>query len=126
MSLRLYLIFMTLTSLCAWIAWLIVLHTIDPTKTGFLGYFLFYTSLGFSFLTSLTLFGTIIRVWLKKDELAYKHVIRSLRQGLLFSVLFITALVLSGLGLLVWWVMILLIFIATTLEVIFLTPTEHS
>ncbi len=126
MSLRLYLIIMTLFSLASWIAWLIVVHAIDPTKSGFLGYFLFFVTLGISFLSSVTLFGTLIRVWLKKDQVVYRHVIRSLRQGLIFTFLFLIALILSGLSLLVWWVMLLLVSIAVVLELIFLGPTESA
>lgn len=126
MSLRMYLIIMTLVSLFAWIAWFIVIHAIDPTKSGFLGYVLYFSTLGISFLSSVTLFGTLIRVWLKKDQVVYRHVVRSLRQGLIFTFLFLTALVLSGIGLLAWWVILLLVLIAVVLELIFLGPTESA
>lgn len=117
---------MTLVSLCAWIAWLIVIYTTDPTKSGFLGFFLFFVTLGISFLSSVTLFGTLFRVWLKKDQVVYRHVVRSLRQGLILTTLFLTALILTGIGLLVWWVILLLVAIAVVLELIFLGPTESS
>lgn len=126
MSLRMYLIIMTLVSLFAWIAWFIVIHAIDPTKSGFLGYVLYFSTLGISFLSSVTLFGTLIRVWAKKDQVVYRHVVRSLRQGLIFTFLFLTALVLSGIGLLAWWVILLLVLIAVVLELIFLGPTESA
>lgn len=126
MSLRLYLIIMSLVSVCAWIAWFIVVHTTDPTKSGFLGFFLFFTTLGISLLSSVTLFGTLIRVWLKKDQVVYRHVVRSLRQGLILTALFLTALILSGVGLLVWWVLMLLVLIATVFELIFIGSTELS
>ena len=126
MSLRLYLIIMTLVSLIAWIAWLIVIHTIDPTKSGFLGFFLFFVTLGISVLSSVTLIGTLLRVWMKKDQVVYRHVVRSLRQGLILTALFLVALILSGIGLLVWWVLVLLVLIASILELIFLGSTESS
>lgn len=126
MSLRLYLIIMTLVSLCAWIAWFIVIHAIDPTKSGFLGFLLFFVTLGISFLSTVTLFGTLVRVWFKKDQVVYRHVVRSLRQGLILTVLFLAALILAGLSLLVWWAIFLLVLIAVVLELIFLGPTESS
>src|SRR3989338_9717432 len=100
MSLRLYLIVMAFVSVCAFIAWLVVLHSIDPTKSGFLGFCLFYITLGIAFLSSVTLFGTLIRVWFRKDQVVYRQVVRSLRQGLILSALFLTALVFSGANLL--------------------------
>lgn len=126
MSLRLYLIIMSLVSLCAWIAWFIVLHAIDPTKSGFLGFLLFFLTLGISVLSSMTLFGTLIRVWVKKDQVVYRHVVRSLRQALILTSLFLVALILTGVGLLAWWVLMLLVLIATVLELIFLGPTEST
>lgn len=126
MSLRLYLIVMALVSLCAWTAWLIVLHTIDPTKSGFLGFLLFFTTLGISILSSMTLFGTLIRVWSRREQVVYRLVVRSLRQALILTSLFLVGLVLSGLGLFVWWVLVLLVLIATVLELIFLGSTESS
>ena len=117
---------MTLVSLIAWIAWLIVIHTIDPTKSGFLGFFLFFVTLGISVLSSVTLIGTLLRVWMKKDQVVYRHVVRSLRQGLILTALFLVALILSGIGLLVWWVLVLLVLIASILELIFLGSTESS
>ncbi len=126
MSLRLYLVIMSIVSVCAWIAWFIVIHTIDPTRSGFLGFFLYFVTLGISVLSSLTFLGTLVRVWFKKNELVYRHVIRSLRQGLILTSLFIVALILFGIGLLVWWVLLLLVLIAAVLEVILLGSTESS
>jgi hypothetical protein len=120
MSLRLYLIVMALVSVCAFIAWLVVLFSIDPSKSGFLGYCLFYLTLEMTVLSSLTLFGTLLRVWFRKDQIVYKLVVRSLRQGVILSVLFLTALIFSGLNLLVWWVVVLLVFIGAVLELVLL------
>jgi len=117
---------MALVSLSAWIAWFIVIYTIDPTKSGFLGFFLFFVTLGISVLASVTLLGTLLRVWIKKDQVVYRHVIRSLRQGLILTALFLAALLLSGIGLLVWWVLVLIVFIASILELIFLGSTEST
>ncbi len=126
MSLRLYLILMSLVSVCAWVAWFIVVHAIDPIRSGFLGFFLFFVTLGVAVLASSTLLGTLVRVWAKQDEVVYRHVVRSLRQGIILTTLFLISLILSGLGLLMWWVLVLLVFIATILEIIFLGSTERA
>ena len=46
---------------------------------------------------------------------------RSFRQALLLTVLFIGGLVLSGLGLLRWWTLVLFILIVSIFEMIFLS-----
>jgi len=120
MTFRAYLIIMACVSLSAWIAWFVVLHAIDPTGSGFLGFLLFFLTLGMAFLSTATLLGTIVRIWQNKEEVVYRQVIRSLRQGILFTVLFLTALALSGQGLLAWWVIVILILIAAFVELIFL------
>lgn len=121
-----YLILMSLVSVCAWVAWFIVVHAIDPIRSGFLGFFLFFVTLGVAVLASSTLLGTLVRVWAKQDEVVYRHVVRSLRQGIILTTLFLISLILSGLGLLMWWVLVLLVFIATILEIIFLGSTERA
>lgn len=126
MTFRLYLILMACVSLSAWIAWFVVLHAIDPTKSGFLGFFLFYSTFGMAFLSSITLLGTIVRLWQNKQEVVYRHVVRSLRQGILFTVLFLVALVLSSQGLLVWWAITLLILITAFTELIFLGISNNT
>ncbi|MEK7452366.1 MAG: hypothetical protein AAB664_03425 [Patescibacteria group bacterium] len=120
MTFRAYLIIMTCVSLCAWVGWIVVLHAIDPTQSGFLGFVLFFLTMGTALLSTLTLLGTVFRIWIHKEDVVYRQVVRSLRQGILFTVLFLAALELSALGLLVWWVIILLILITAFIEILLL------
>ena len=120
MTFRAYLIIMACVSACAWLAWFVILYAIDPTKSGALGFFLFFLTLGMAFLSSVTLLGTAVRFWMKTQDIVYRQVVRSLRQGLILTVLFIVALDLAGQGLLAWWVLILLVLIAAFLELFFL------
>ena len=53
MSFRSYLIFMTLATVAAWIAWAVVLHGVDPTRSGVVGFLLFYLTF------IMAVFGTI-------------------------------------------------------------------
>jgi hypothetical protein len=120
MTFRSYLIIMTFVSLCAWIGWIVVIHTVDPFLTGFIGLVLFYLTLWVATLSSLTLFGTVIRVWLDKNDVVYRQVTRSLRQAILLSGLLLVVLFLLSKGLLVWWVIVLLIGIVSFIELIFI------
>jgi len=119
MSLRLYLIVMSLVCACSWIAWMIVLYAIDPTKSGFLGFVLFFLALFMACLSTVTLIGTIIRFWLRKQEVVYRLVVRSLRQGIILTCLFTLSLILMGMELFVWWVLLLLVIIASLCEMAF-------
>lgn len=121
MTVRAYLIVMTFVSLVAWMTWVIVLHAIDPTQTQFLGFFIFYTTLGMALLSTLTFIGTLVRIWFKKDDIIFKQVIRSLRQAVLLTVLFLSSLILLSAGLFVWWAMIILIIIVVFIEGIFIS-----
>ena len=126
MTIRAYLIIMTCVSACAWLAWFVILEAIDPTKSGSLGFLLFFLTLGMAFLSSVTLLGTLVRIWMNNQEVVYRQVIRSLRQGSILTILFLTSLALSGQGLLVWWVLILLVLISTFLELFFLGSNAPS
>jgi len=120
MSFKSFLIAMVIVSVCSWIAWIVVLCAIDPTNSGFLGFLLFYTTLALSLLSTLTLAGSLFRFWFWKNEPVFRHVIRSLRQSILLSGLFIFSLFLAGQGMLAWWVILLLIIFTACLETIFL------
>jgi len=112
---------MGVASAVAWIAWLVVVNAIDPTRSGLLGFILFYGSLASALLGTLSVAGVLIRIWLKKDEILVRMSARSFRQALLLTVLFIGGLVLSGLGLLRWWTLVLFILIVSIFEMIFLS-----
>lgn len=126
MTVRAYLIVMTCVSIVAWVTWVVVLHAIDPTKTEFFGFFIFYVTLGLALLSSLTFIGTLVRIWFKKNEIIFKQVIRSLRQAILLTVLFLASLALLSTGLFVWWTMILLLVIVVFIEGIFISIGSAS
>lgn len=126
MTVRAYLIVMTCVSTVAWIILIVVLQAIDPTRTGFLGFFIFYLTLGMALLSSSTFVGTLGRLWLKKDDIIFKQVIRSLRQAILLTVLFLSSFALFSQGLFVWWTMLLLVIIIVFIEGIFLSIGSTS
>lgn len=125
MSFRTYLIVMAFVSATAWIAWLVVLNSVDPVTAGLLGMFLFYLTLGMSVLATSTLLGTGARVWFRPNELVHKQTSKALRQGILLTAVFLVSLMLSGKSILVWWVFILIVLIAAFLELIFISKNPR-
>ena len=63
--------------------------------------------------------GLQLRLWLKKEDVIFKQVIRSLRQAILLTVLLLSSLALLSAGIFVWWAMILLVIIVVFIEGIF-------
>lgn len=121
MSFRSYLIFMTLATVCAWTAWVVVLHGVDPTRTGVLGFILFYGTLMMAVFGTITLLGLVFRLWRTPEELSSRLTIRSFRQGILLTALFTASLFLFSHGWFRWWTMMLLVVIVALVELTFLS-----
>mgnify|MGYP001573049850 CR=1 FL=1 len=121
MNFRSYIILMALATLAAWISWALVMHGIDPVRSGTLGFFLFYVTLGIAVLGFMAIAGVLYRLWRNHNELASRIVVRSLRQGVLLSALFIASLILFSHDWFRWWTMLLSVLIAVGIELIFLS-----
>ena len=127
MSLRNFIILMTIATVIFWVAWFTVLLNIDPYATNFIGFLCFYTSLFFAFLGSFTLIGFGIRYTSNKKDLpAFKFVGVSLRQSIWFSGLIIASLVLQGEMLFTWWAGLLMVLALAILEAFFLSRAMES
>lgn len=120
MSLFKYVILMTLSTIICITAFIMVLLFINPETSGFIGYLCFYISLFFSLLGSFSLVLLIIRLFIKKQELPYKHLGISLRQSLWFSILIVVTLILLGTNMFTWWTAGLLLSALFLLEGFFL------
>jgi len=121
MSLKRYLIGISISTIFCWLAWITVLYNINPETAGFIGIFLFYASLLVAVVGTLALLGFFFRVWFSREEIVYKHVGISLRQAFLFGLLIVGSLLLQGSRLLTWWNGLLFILGLTVLELFFLT-----
>ncbi len=126
MTFRLYLFVMTLGSVAAWSAWIVVLSAIDPSKTGALGFFLFYVTLAIALMGTISLAGAGIRAWLKPEEVQSRQTITAFRHSLLITALVLVILLLSGAGLLRWWSLLLSVVLASIVELIFLSSKHHA
>ena len=121
MTFKDYLIVMALTTVAAWIAWIVVLVGIDPSSAGALAYVFFYATLAVALVGTISTAGAGIRVWAKREELVSRHVSRSFRQAVLVSALVLACLILLPHGLLTWWVALLLLVFFAFVELIFVS-----
>ncbi|MFA5076393.1 MAG: hypothetical protein WC480_03185 [Patescibacteria group bacterium] len=116
-----YLILMTVATLVCWVAWMIVLFRVNPLEAEVLNFIFFYLAFFLALTGTFSILGLIFRIWLVKHELVIKHAGTAFRQAVWFSILIIGSLILLKLGLLIWWVIVLLIFILAILEFFFLS-----
>ena len=127
MSLRQYLILMSLGTLICWAIWFIVLKNIDPTESGLLGYIFFYLSLFLSFAGTFSVIGFFIKQkFTKSDVVVFKHVRHAFRQGILISSLLIVSLIMLQLSLLNLITGILLVVLFLILESVLLANRKFK
>jgi hypothetical protein len=108
---------MLLSTGFAWAAWLIVLCNVNPAETGIFGFVLFYITLVTGMIGSLSLVGVFYRVvLLKRRDVVSREVKVSFRHALLLSAVAVSSLALSSQGLLHWWVLLVLILVASMFE----------
>ena len=116
MTLRGYLIIMTLATLVCWSAWAYILWIINPEVTNWIGFLLFYLSLFLALTGTATLIGFVIRFMALKQELAFRSVKEAFRQSFLFSALIIVSLFLVTKDLFTWLNLFFLIIGLSVLE----------
>ncbi len=103
MTIRGYVTFMVLGSALAWLAWYVVLSTVDPFIAGFTGVMMFYGSLGLATLGTLTLLVFVARTLVHKDELAVRNLGIAVREAFWGVLFLVIILILLRRGLLAWW-----------------------
>ena len=109
MTLRAYLIIMTLATLTCWGIFGVVLNTVDPFVTNWIGFMLFYISLFLSIMGTAAIMGFLVRFACLKHELAFRSVKAAFRQSFLFGFLLVAVLFLISQDLFTWLNLILLV-----------------
>lgn len=92
MTLRTYLALMTIATLIAWLGFGIVVLTIDPTTTNWLGIALFYITLLICLMGTAAIIGFVVRFLFLRHELIARSVLVAFRQGFLAALLVTVAL----------------------------------
>ena len=127
MTLRYYLILMSLGAFICWLAWFFVLSSTNPEQAGFFGFLFFYCSLFLALAGTFSVIGFLVKkIILKNDQIVFHHVKSTFRQGLLIAGIIISGLLLLHLDLFAWWSAILLILIFTTVEGVIFTSRKHN
>ncbi len=116
MTLRSYLALMIIATLVAWLGFGIVLLTVNPEATSWLGLILMYLSLLVAVTGSGSIIGFIIRFLFLKHELIVRSVVVAFRQGFLSAILVCGVLFLFSRGLFSALSLGLLIVALTALE----------
>ena len=116
MTLKNYLLVMTVLSAICWGIFVFVASLVDPQATNWLGYGLFYLSLFLSLSGTGALIGFIFRFVALKKELAFNLVKIAFRQSFLFSLFIVILLILKSQHLFNWLNLSLLIIIFAVLE----------
>lgn len=98
-----------------------VVMYLNPNTAGNLGLLFFYLALFLSISGTLTLLGFGWRFWRHRDEVLFRQVTISFRQGALLAFMAVGALFLQANALLTWWNLGLLIVGLTLLEFFLLT-----
>lgn len=112
------------SALC-WSVWGYVVFSVDPFVSGFLGHALFYASLLLALVGTITAASFGARRRLAEDELPWRQIRASLREGVLFSLLGVFSLYLNARGMLRWWNGFSLVVAVAALEGFFLLH-EHA
>ncbi len=126
MPLRNTMILILISTLISWFGVGAFVLFIQPTDLPFWMMMIFYGAMFLAALGSFTLLGTFVRVYIFKAEVAVRQFTRSIRQGVFFSILIVSSLFLSHVGLLSTWSLVLLILGLACIELFFLTSRSRA
>ncbi len=103
-------------TLLAWAAWLLVLFKLDPYANAPLSLTLFFISFFVALSGTFTLLLAFLKKWRTRDQLYIKHILISLRQGILLSLCTTLCSGLLVLGFLRVWNGLLLVILMMLIE----------
>ena len=127
MTLKQYLILMTFGTVICWASWGVTIWSIDPDHAGFLGFVFFYASLFLALLGTFSVLGFMIKKkTLGDDELIFRHVKRTFRQGAMLAFFCLMLLAFRQMQILTWWNAVLIAILFAVLEGIVFTNYKHS
>lgn len=107
------------SALFAWMGWALVVTQLSPYENTSIALILFFITFSIALTGTFTVLGFYFRMWLFKNEIFYKHINVSLRQGVFLSLIAVFCLVFQMLRVLTWWSGLLLIVSAVLLEFYF-------
>jgi len=120
MTLRTYLALMIIATLITWLGFGIVILTVNPETTNWVGIGLFYTTLVIALTGTGSIIGFVVRFLFLKHELIARSVFVAFRQGFLVAILLASILFLFSRGFFSLLNISLLILALTALEFLLL------
>lgn len=120
MGLRAYLSVIGLGTLLSWFAWSIVLFTMDPYESGWIGFFMFYLTIGVALVGTLTLIFSVIRIFLLRRNVIEREIRTGFRHAVLCSIIAVVSLMLSAAEHFSAIYMVLLLIATVCVEYVFL------
>ncbi len=116
MTLKNYLIVMSVLTIMCWAIFALMLNVINPATTNYLGFGLFYFSLFLSLSGTAALAGFVFRFVALRKSLVFQSVRNAFRQSFLFALFIVISLFLLASDLFTWLNVILLLIIFIVLE----------
>ena len=124
MTLRSYLIGMTIATVFCWFSFGLILFYVDPNESGIVGIASFYAGLLFACIGTFTILGYYARLFFTKNEVVFAHISPAFRQGVLIAIAFVGSLLLQSSRLLTWWSALLFVAGLTLMEFYFLSRKQ--
>jgi hypothetical protein len=104
------------TIMC-WVAWVFILFNVSPEQAGWIGFIFFYTSLFLGTVGTFSVIGLLLKKQKSStDDIIFRQVKRTFKQGILFGIFIILSLILLQFNLLFWWNAVLLALLYIVLE----------
>jgi len=125
MTFKQFILTMLAATAVVWLAWIFILFNIDPTNSGWSGFWFFYITFGMALVGSLSVLGTIIRRRFKPTDLVSRQVLVSFRQSLWLTFIIVVSLVLLSQGVFRLWIITLVILVFAFLELAFLSARRQ-
>lgn len=127
MTLKQYILLMSIATFLCFAAWGVVVFNIDPVKDSSVGIVFFYITLFFALVGAISIinFG-LYRLITKSDYPLFRLVQKSFRNGVLGSALLISMLVLQAMNILNIWTGIILLILFLSISFFKLSTRAHE
>lgn len=106
----------SLATILSWAAWILVVMKLDPYESTRLALSLFFISTALALTGTFTIVLFFLKKWRAQNNVYVKHVLISLRQGVLLSICTSICMALLMLGLLRVWNGLLIVMLMMLLE----------
>lgn len=116
-----YIAIILLAGLFSWMGWILIINKLSPDDNVGIVLALFFLTFFIALGATFAVLGYYFRLWLFRNEIFYKHINVSLRQGVLLALVSVFSLVFQMLKVLNWWSGMLILVITVLLEMYFST-----